>query len=58
MGGSYHPEYVGLLPPGMYGHETEGVGLLLELAFVVERYIKKVSEIWLWREHLEYLGGC
>jgi predicted membrane chloride channel (bestrophin family) len=36
------PEYASLIPEGFHGHEAEGVGLALELAFVVERYIKRV----------------
>ncbi|KAI5811070.1 Bestrophin/UPF0187 [Peziza echinospora] len=41
VGGISYPEYSGLLPQGLHGHEAEGVGLFLELAFVVERYIKR-----------------
>ncbi|KAL7275737.1 hypothetical protein RUND412_001320 [Rhizina undulata] len=38
---TFEPEYQGLIPAGMKGHIMEGVGLPLELAFVVERYIKR-----------------
>jgi len=41
LGGSSYPEYVGLLPPGMRGKEEEGVGLLPQLAYIVERYIRR-----------------
>lgn len=44
LGGSSYPEYVGLLPPGMRGKEEEGVGLLLQLAYIVERYIKRGAD--------------
>lgn len=35
------PEYKALIPRGMTGHEAWGVGLPLELAFFVEKYIRK-----------------
>ncbi|CAZ83819.1 unnamed protein product [Tuber melanosporum] len=35
------PEFASLMPEGFRGHEAEGVGLPMELAFVVERYIKR-----------------
>lgn len=41
---AYEPEYEGLVPKGLKGHESEGVGLPLELAFFVERYIKRGVE--------------
>lgn len=38
----FQPEYAVLIPEGLHGHEVEGVGMALELSFVVERYIKRV----------------
>ncbi|EPS44544.1 hypothetical protein H072_1443 [Dactylellina haptotyla CBS 200.50] len=35
------PDYQDLVPTGVQGHENFGVGLPLELAFVVEKYIRK-----------------
>ncbi|KAF3185635.1 hypothetical protein TWF106_009941 [Orbilia oligospora] len=35
------PEYTDLLPRGIQGHENWGVALPLELAFFVEKYIRK-----------------
>lgn len=37
----YDPAYADLVPIGMRGHESEGLGLPFELCFVVERYIKR-----------------
>lgn len=37
----YDPEYADLVPQGMKGHESEGLGLPLELCCVIERYIKR-----------------
>jgi putative membrane protein len=37
----YDSTYAELLPRGMKGHESEGLGLPLELCFVIERYIKR-----------------
>jgi len=37
----YDPAYSDLVPRGMKGHESEGLGLPLELTFVIERYIKR-----------------
>lgn len=41
---AYEPEYDGLVPKGLKGHEREGVGLPFELAFFIERYIKRGVE--------------
>ncbi|KAF8465244.1 Bestrophin/UPF0187 [Kalaharituber pfeilii] len=41
VGGINSVEYAGLLPRGLRGKEEEGVGLFVELAFIVERYIKR-----------------
>lgn len=35
------PAYEELLPDGLLGHESEGLGLPFELAFVVERYVRR-----------------
>ncbi|CCX13425.1 Similar to UPF0187 protein alr2987; acc. no. Q8YSU5 [Pyronema omphalodes CBS 100304] len=37
----YDPSYAELIPAGLKGHESEGLGLPQELCFVVERYIKR-----------------
>ncbi|KAI5840186.1 Bestrophin/UPF0187 [Morchella snyderi] len=37
----FQPEYRMLVPEGLDGHEGEGVGMALELGYVVERYIKR-----------------
>lgn len=37
----FEPEYAGLLPPGVTGHESHGVGLPVELLYHVESYIKR-----------------
>lgn len=39
----FQPEYALLIPDGLHGHEAAGVGMALELSFVVERYIKRVG---------------
>jgi ion channel-forming bestrophin family protein len=38
---SNNTEFMGLLPLGFSGHEDDGLGLTLELACIVELYIKK-----------------
>lgn len=50
---TFQPEYAMLMPQGFHGHEADGVGLPMELAFVVERYIKRVGvlpflSLWTW----------
>ena len=45
LGGSSYPEYVGLLPQGLHGKEEEGVGLVPQLAYIVERYIKRGADM-------------
>ncbi|KAF3930585.1 hypothetical protein ABW19_dt0204483 [Dactylella cylindrospora] len=35
------PEYTALLPPGLQGHENWGVGLPVELAYFIEKFIRK-----------------
>jgi putative membrane protein len=42
---AFQPEFATLMPRGFRGHEADGVGLPMELAFVVERYIKRVCVI-------------
>jgi len=37
----YDPAYADLLPRGMKGHESEGLGMPLELCCVIEKYIKR-----------------
>jgi putative membrane protein len=39
----YDPAYSNLLPRGMKGHESEGLGLPLELCFFIEQYIHRGS---------------
>ena len=36
-----NPEYADLLPPGLKGHEDEGLGVPLELTTFIERFIKR-----------------
>lgn len=40
----FQPDYAQLVPEGFHGHEAEGVGMALELSYIVERYIKRVSK--------------
>lgn len=40
----YDPAYADLVPRGLKGHESEGLGLPLELCFVIERYIKRGAD--------------
>ncbi|KAJ5140238.1 hypothetical protein N7448_003646 [Penicillium atrosanguineum] len=37
----YNPEYAGLLPAGLEGHEDEGLGLPYQLTFFVDSFIKR-----------------
>lgn len=37
----YNPEYAGLLPAGLEGHEDEGLGLPYQLTFFVDGFIKR-----------------
>ena len=37
----YDADYAELVPKGLRGHESEGLGLPFELCFVVERYIQR-----------------
>lgn len=42
-----NPEYENLLPPGLKGHEEEGLGLPLQLAYMIEAFITRgVSRGW------------
>lgn len=42
-----HPEYSDLLPPGLKGHEDEGLGLPLQLTTFIEGFIKRgVDRAW------------
>lgn len=36
-----NPDYAGLLPPGLKGHEDEGLGLPLQLTVFIESFIKR-----------------
>ncbi|KAL8698635.1 MAG: hypothetical protein Q9201_006458 [Fulgogasparrea decipioides] len=38
------PEYSDLLPKGLYGCDDRGLGLMLQLTFFVEQYIKKGTD--------------
>lgn len=38
---AYNPEYAGLLPAGLEGHENEGLGLPYQLTFFVDAFIKR-----------------
>lgn len=38
---SYNPEYDGLLPAGFEGHESEGLGIPLQLTFFIDGFIKR-----------------
>lgn len=38
---AYNPEYAGLLPAGLEGHEDEGLGLPYQLTFFVDSFIKR-----------------
>lgn len=38
---AYNPEYAGLLPTGLEGHESEGLGLPYQLTFFVDGFIKR-----------------
>ncbi|KAL8937782.1 MAG: hypothetical protein Q9211_003507 [Gyalolechia sp. 1 TL-2023] len=38
---SFTPEYGDLLPKGLYGCDDQGLGLVLQLTFFVEQYIKR-----------------
>lgn len=38
---AYNPEYAGLLPAGLEGHEDEGLGLPYQLTFFVDGFIKR-----------------
>ncbi|KAJ5098695.1 hypothetical protein N7532_005696 [Penicillium argentinense] len=38
---AYNPEYAGLLPAGLVGHEDEGLGLPYQLTFFVDGFIKR-----------------
>lgn len=41
---AYNPEYAGLLPAGLEGHECEGLGLPYQLTFFVDGFIKRGEE--------------
>ena len=38
------PEYSDLLPRGLYGCDDRGLGLVLQLTFFIEQYIKKGTD--------------
>lgn len=38
---AFNPEYAGLLPSGLQGHEDEGLGLPFQLTFFVDGFIKR-----------------
>ncbi|KAJ5697425.1 Bestrophin/UPF0187 [Penicillium malachiteum] len=38
---AYNPDYAGLLPAGLQGHEDEGLGLPFQLTFFVDGFIKR-----------------
>ena len=38
---AYNPDYAGLLPVGLQGHEEEGLGLPYQLTFFVDAFIKR-----------------
>jgi putative membrane protein len=38
---AYNPDYAGLLPAGLEGHESEGLGLPYQLTFFVDGFIKR-----------------
>lgn len=38
---AYNPDYAGLLPVGLEGHEDEGLGLPYQLTFFVDGFIKR-----------------
>lgn len=38
---AYNPEYAGLLPAGLEGHESEGLSLPYQLTFFVDGFIKR-----------------
>ncbi|CEJ58795.1 Putative UPF0187 domain protein [Penicillium brasilianum] len=40
-GAAYNPDYAGLLPAGLEGHEDEGLGLPYQLTFFVDGFIKR-----------------
>ncbi|TQB68985.1 hypothetical protein MPDQ_002448 [Monascus purpureus] len=40
----YNPDYAGLLPSGLEGHEDEGLGLPFQLTFFVDGFIKRGVE--------------
>lgn len=40
----YNPDYAGLLPAGLEGHEDEGLGLPFQLTFFVDGFIKRGEE--------------
>ncbi|PGH03237.1 hypothetical protein AJ79_07432 [Helicocarpus griseus UAMH5409] len=37
----FNPEYSPLLPPGLHSHESEGLGLPLQLTFFVDSFLKR-----------------
>jgi ion channel-forming bestrophin family protein len=39
-----HPEFESLLPPGLKGHEGEGLGLPLQLTFLVEAFLARAAQ--------------
>ncbi|KAF5858773.1 hypothetical protein ETB97_003775 [Aspergillus alliaceus] len=41
---AYNPDYVNLLPKGLEGHESEGLGLPFQLSFFVDGFIKRGVE--------------
>ncbi|KAJ6144954.1 hypothetical protein N7470_008849 [Penicillium chermesinum] len=38
---AFNPDYAGLLPSGLQGHEDEGLGLPFQLTFLVDGFIKR-----------------
>ena len=40
----YNPEYAAVLPPGLQGHEDDGLGLPLQLTFFVDGFIKRAFD--------------
>ncbi|KAJ5894237.1 hypothetical protein N7495_005928 [Penicillium taxi] len=41
---AYNPDYAGLLPEGLEGHEHQGMGLPYQLTFFVDGFIKRGEE--------------
>ncbi|KAI9928107.1 hypothetical protein MW887_002140 [Aspergillus wentii] len=41
---AYNPDYAGLLPDGLEGHEDEGLGLPFQLTFFIDGFVKRGVE--------------